>query len=75
MHSRPLRCLTKLGAKRAELVPKLCQDVALDFFATNTPDPPHWTVNCHFVVFRAIWVHPGPFDCLMKLGAKRAELV
>ena len=22
-----------------------------------------------------IWVHSGPFDCLKKLGAKRAELV
>ena len=26
-------------------------------------------------VFRTIWVHSGPFGCLMKLGGKRAELV
>ena len=26
-------------------------------------------------MFRTIWVHSGPFGCLMKLGAKRAELV
>jgi len=26
-------------------------------------------------VFRTIWVHLGPFSCLTKLGAKRAELV
>ena len=26
-------------------------------------------------MFRTIWVHPGPFGCLTKLGAKRAELV
>src|SRR6185437_9102061 len=25
--------------------------------------------------FRTIWVHSGPFGCLTKLGAKRAELV
>ena len=67
MHSRPFRCLTKLGAKRAELASK--------FFATNAPDPPHWTVNCCFGAFRSIWVHSGPFGCLTKLGAKRVELV
>ena len=26
-------------------------------------------------MFCTIWVHLGPFGCLMKLGAKRAELV
>ena len=26
-------------------------------------------------MFRTIWVHLGPFGCLTKLGAKRAELV
>ena len=26
-------------------------------------------------MFRTIWVHPRLFDCLTKLGAKRAELV
>ena len=37
--------LTKLGAKRAELVERSCQEVASEFFATNAPDPPHWTLN------------------------------
>jgi hypothetical protein len=41
----------------------------------NAPDPPHWTLNSCFVAFRTIWVHLGPFGCLTKLGAKRAELV
>src|SRR6185436_7885970 len=41
----------------------------------NTPDPPHWTRNLRFGVFATIWVHSGPFRCLTKLGAKRAELV
>jgi len=41
----------------------------------NAPDPPYWTLNSCFVAFRTIWVHLGPFGCLTKLGAKRAELV
>ena len=45
------------------------------FFATNAPDPPHWTLNWCFSVFRTIWLHLGPLGCLTKLGAKRAELV
>ena len=47
----------------------------MEFFATNAPDPPHWTLNSRFGVFCTIWVHSGPFGCLTKLGAKRAELV
>ena len=41
----------------------------------NAPDPPHWTLNSRFAAFRTIWVHLGLFSCLIKLGAKRAELV
>src|SRR6185436_9819881 len=52
-----------------------CHEVASEFFATNAPDPPHWTLNCRFGAFCTIWVHSGPFGCLTKLGAKRAELV
>src|SRR6185312_13111756 len=40
----------------------------------NAPDPPHWTLNSCFVAFHTIWVHLGPFGCLTKIGAKRAEL-
>ena len=75
MHSGPFGCLTKLGAKRAELVQKFVPEVASDFFKTNAPDPTHWTLNRHFVAFRIIWVHSGPFGCLTKLSAKQAELV
>ena len=46
-----------------------------NFFATNTPDPPHWTLNWCFGAFQTIWVHSQPFGCLAKLGTKRAELV
>ena len=47
----------------------------IGIFATNAPDPPHWTLNSRFGAFCTIWVHSGPFGCLTKLGAKRAELV
>ena len=75
MHSGPFGCLTKLGAKWAELVQRSCHEVASEFFATNAPDPPHGTLNCRFGPFRTIWVHSELFGCLTKLGAKRAELV
>ena len=52
-----------------------CHEVASEFFATYTPDPPHWTLNSCFVVFCTIWVHLVPFGYLTKLGAKRAEVV
>ena len=52
-----------------------CHEVALEFFATNAADPPHWTRNWRFGVFHIIWVYFGPFGCLTKLGAKRGELV
>src|SRR6185503_14838256 len=41
----------------------------------NAPDPLQWTLNLRFGAFRTIWLHSGPFGCLAKLGAKRAELV
>src|SRR6185436_2341544 len=47
----------------------------MDFFVMNAPDPHHWTLNSRFSAFRTIWMHLGPFGCLIKLGAKRAELV
>ena len=47
----------------------------MEFFATNAPDPPHWTLNSCFGAFRTILVHFEPFGCLTKLGAKRAEQV
>jgi hypothetical protein len=52
-----------------------CHEVASEFFATNAPDPPHWTLNSCFGVFCIIWMHLGPFGCLTKLSAKWAELV
>ena len=53
----------------------MCHEVALEFLGTKAPDPPHGTLNSSFGEFRTIWVYLGPFGCLTKLGAKRAELV
>ena len=50
-------------------------EVASEFFATNAPNPPHWTLNSCFGVFCTILVHLWPFGWVTKLGAKRAELV
>ena len=50
------------------------EDVS-EFFATNAPDPPHWTLNTCFGVFLTICVHLGPLGCLTKLRAKHFELV
>ena len=52
-----------------------CHEVASEFFATNAPDPPHWTLNSCFGSFCTICMHLGPLSCLTKLGAKRSELV
>ena len=50
------------------------EDVS-EFFATNAPDPPHWTLNWRFGAFHSICMHSGPFGSHTKLGAKRTELV
>ena len=42
--------------------------------AQLTPVSTHWTLNSCFGVFRTIWLYLGPFRCLKKFGAKRAEM-
>ena len=75
MNSGPFGCLTKLGAKRGELVQKFVPQSRVGIFrnerARSTPFIPKLT----FGAFRSIWVHSEPFGCLTKLGAKRAEQV
>ena len=75
MYSGPFGCLTKLGTKRAELVQKFVPRSRVEFFrnerARSTPLDPKlifWCISYHLGAF-------GMFGCLMKLGAKRAELV
>ena len=76
MHWGPFGYLTKLVAKRAELVPKFVPQSCVGIFynkcTQSTPLDPKLMFWC---VFHTIWVHSGPFGCLKKLGAKRAELV
>ena len=38
-------CLTKLGAKRAEVVQKYVPRSRVGIFCTSTPNLPHWTIN------------------------------
>src|SRR6185436_8532726 len=52
-----------------------CHEVASEFFATNAPNPPHWTLNSCFGAFCTILVHLGPYGYLANLGTKRTELV
>src|SRR6185437_10853726 len=45
------------------------------FFATNAPNPPHWTLTSYFGVFHSVCVHLGSFRNCKKLCAKWGELV
>ena len=68
-------CLTKLGAKRAELVqkfvPRSCIGIFRNERTRSTPLDPKlmfWWVCYHLGAFGTVWLS-------YKLGAKRAELV
>ena len=74
MHSGPFGCLTKLGAKRAELVQKFEPRSRVGIFRNegtgSTPLDPKlifWCVSYYLGAFGTV--------CLTKLDAKRAELV
>ena len=75
MHLGPFGCLKKLEAKRVKLVQKFVPRSLVGILATNTPDPPDWTLNSCFGVFRIIWVHLGLFGCVTTLSVKRVKLV
>ena len=72
VHLGPLGCLTKLGAKRSELVQKFVRRSRVGVFhderTRSTPLDPK-------LMFCCVSYHLGLFGCLTKLGAKRAELV
>ena len=75
MHSGPFGCLTKLGAKQAELVQKVVPQSRVRIFRNerirSTPLDPKltfWCISYYSGAFMAAWL-------LTKLGAKRAELV
>ena len=75
VHFGPLGCLTKLGAKRAELVQKFVPRSRIGNFHNKSTRSPHWTLNSCFGAFHTIWVNLEPLGCLTKLGAKWVELV
>ena len=78
VHLGSFRNCMKLVAKPAKLVQLIHKFVPrshVGIFATNTPDPPHWTLNSCFHVSRCVSEHLAMFCYYTKLGAKRAELV
>ena len=75
MHSGPFGCLTKLDAKRAELVQEFVPRSRFGIFHNEGTRSTPLNSKLTFGAFCTIWVHSGPFGCPMKLGAKRAELV
>ena len=75
MHSGPFGCLTKLGAKRAELVQKFVPRSRVGIFRNERtrsipldPKLMFWCVSYYLGAF-------GTVCCLTKLGEERAELV
>ena len=74
VHPGPFGCLTKLGAKRAELVQKFMPRSRIGIFhndrTRSNPLDPKLTFWCV-----SYYLDSGPFGCLPTLGAKRAELV
>ena len=75
VHSGPFGCLTKLGAKRAELVQKFVPRSRVKIFRNETrpilpfnPKLTFWCISYHLGAFGTVWL---PYE----LGAKRAELV
>ena len=77
VHLEPFRYCTKLAAKRAKLVQlmqKFVPRCLVRIFATNAPNPLHWTLNSCFGAFLSVRDF-GPFRYCTKLAAKRAKLV
>ena len=75
MHSEPFGCITKLGAKRADLVQTFVPRSRVGIFhnerTRSTPLDPKltfWCVSFHSGAFGTVWL---PYE----LGAKCAELV
>ena len=75
VHLGPFGCLTKLGAKWAELLQKFVPRSRVGIFfnecTQSTPLDPKLTFWCAWYNLGEF----GSFGCLTKLGAKRAKLV
>ena len=67
--------LTKVGAKRAELVQKFVPRSRVGIFRNERTRSSPFEPKMMFCAFCTIWVHSGPFGCFTKLGAKQTEQV
>ena len=67
--------LCEKWGEQVQLMQKSVPRSHVVIFATNAPDPHHWTLNSGFGAFLSIWVHLEPFRYCTKLAAKRAKLV
>ena len=71
-HLGPLCFLTKLRAKRSELVQKFVPRSRVGIFGNESTRPTPWDPK---LMFWCISYHLGPLGCLTKLRAKWAKLV
>ena len=78
MHFGPFGCLTKLGAKRAELVQKFMPRSRVGIFRNertrSTPLDPKltfWCVSYYLGAFRIIWL---PYETWSKTGRTSAKV-
>ena len=79
MHSGPFGCLTKLGAKRAELVEKFVPRSHVRIFPNehtqSTPLDPKltfWCVSYYLVAFGTVWL---PYETRCRTGRISAKFV
>ena len=68
----PYETRWKTGRTSAKVISRNRVGIFPNERTRSTPLDPKLTFWC---IFHTIWVHSGPFGCLTKLGAKRAELV
>ena len=78
MHSGPFRCLTKLSAKRAELVQMFVPRSRVRIFRNErnrsnplVPKLTFWCISYHLGAFRIIWL---PYETWCKTGRTSAKL-
>ena len=70
VHSRPFGCLTKLGAKRAEVVQKFVPRSRVGIFhneriRSSPLDPKPWCVSYYLGAFRTVLL---PYETQCKMG-------
>jgi len=78
VHSGPFGCLTKLGAKRAELVQKFMPRSCIGIFRNErtrssplNPKMTFWCVSCYLGAFETVWL---PFETLCTTGRTSAKV-